>query len=108
MEYKTPKTLERTPLVFGYPVITAMIVVICLMLFLFIVFKKVLLSLIFLVVPVLYLYIIKKYPRKGEFKEFFFDFKMGVQCIRFDEKLENLISINSKDRRELKKVTESV
>ncbi|PRB85782.1 hypothetical protein CQ022_05870 [Chryseobacterium culicis] len=97
MEYKTPKTLERTPLIFGYPVVTAMIVVICLMLFLFIVFKKVLLSLVFLVIPTLYLYIIKKYPRKGEFKEFFFDFKMGAQCIRFDEKLENLININSKN-----------
>lgn len=102
MEYKTPKTLERTPLVFGYPVVTAFIVAICLMLFLFIVFKKILLSLVFLVVPILYLYIIKKYPRKGEFKEFFLDFKMGVQCIRFDEKLENLINLNSKDNQKFK------
>lgn len=103
MEYKTPKTLERTPLVFGYPVVTALIVAICLILFLFIVFKKVLLSLVFLVVPILYLYIIKKYPRKGEFKEFFLDFKIGVQCIRFDEKLENLININSKDSAKFRK-----
>lgn len=97
MEYKTPKTLEKEPLIFGYPVVSGMIVVICFMLFLFIVFKEVLLSLIFLIIPILYLYIIKKYPRKGEFKEFFFDFKIGVQCIRFDDKLENLIIINTKD-----------
>ena len=97
MEYKTPKTLEKEPLIFGYPVVSCMIVVICFMLFLFIIFKEVLLSLIFLVIPILYLYITKKYPRKGEFKEFFFDFKIGVQCIRFDDKLENLIIINKKD-----------
>lgn len=90
MEYKTPKTLERTPLIFGYPVITVLIVVICLMLFLFIVFKKVLLSLVFIVIPVIYLYILKKYPRKGEFKEFF-AFNIGIQYVKFNEKLENLI-----------------
>ncbi len=102
MEYKTPKILERTPLVFGYPVVTAIIVAICFMLFLFIVFKKLLLSLVFLVVPILYLYIIRKYPRKGEFKEFFLDFKIGVQCIKFDEKLENLINVNPKDNQRFK------
>lgn len=101
MEYKTPKTLEKTPLVFGYPVVTALIVTICVILFLFIAFKNLLLSLVFLVIPTFFLYIKKKHPRKGEFKEFFFDFKMGVQCIRFNEKVENLIHVNSKSNKEL-------
>lgn len=96
MEYRTPKTLERKPVIFGYPVLTAMIVIVCLMMFLFIVFKKTLLSLVFLVIPILYLYIKKKYPRKGEFKEFFLDYKIGVQCIRFNDKLENLLNTHSK------------
>ncbi|THV57557.1 VirB3 family type IV secretion system protein [Chryseobacterium candidae] len=97
MEYKTPKSLERKPMIFGYPVITAMIVILCLMLFLFTVFKNIILSLVFIITPLLYLYIIRKYPKRGEFKEFFFDFKIGVKCIRFDEKLENLINMNPKD-----------
>ena len=40
MEYRTPKTLERKPVIFGYPVLTAMIVIVCLMMFLFIVFNS--------------------------------------------------------------------
>lgn len=104
MEFKTPKCLEKVPMVFGYPVITAMIVIVCLMFFLFTVFKLVLLSMVFLIIPLFYLYLIKKYPRRGECKEFFLDFKMGIQCIRFNEKLENLI-VNSENPTEFRKET---
>lgn len=95
MEYKTPKILERTPLVAGYPVMSVMIVVICLLLFIFLVFKNILISLVFLIIPVTYLYIEKKFPGKGEFKEYFLEYKFGIKCIRFNKKLENLIHINA-------------
>lgn len=90
MKFKTPKVLERKPIIGGFDLQLVIIMVICIMLFLFTVFTNFLLSLIFPLILVVLLVIKKKYPKKGDFIEFI-KYNREYKCIIFDKKVKELL-----------------
>lgn len=90
MEYKTPKVLEKKPVIAGFDLKTIVVMVSCLLLFLFTVFTSFLLSTLFILLGILYIRIQQKYPQKGQLK-LLIRFRSEAQCVRMQLPLSVLI-----------------
>lgn len=90
MEYKTPKVLEKKPVVAGYELKVILVMTMSLLLFLFTIFKSVLLSLFFLGLGIGYLKIQRKYPNRGELATFL-KFRTATHCVREHQPLRTLL-----------------
>ncbi len=97
MKFKTPKVLEKKPIVAGFELKMVVIIVSCTMLFIFTVFTNVLFSLLFPTILSVFIYINNKYPREGELKRLI-NYKIGVKCIRFNKNLESIIIVKNKKK----------
>ena len=91
MEYRTPKVLEKKPIIAGFDLKIIVVIASCFLLFLFTVFSSFLFSLIFIFFAVAYIKIVKKYPNKGELK-MILKYKSNTQCIRINEPLKKLLN----------------
>lgn len=91
--YRTPKVLEKKPIVAGQDLKTIIILVACFLLFLFSIFKSFLLALIWLCIAIVYLKIQNAFPQKGQLI-MFLKYKTTIQCVRINEPLNNLLKKN--------------
>lgn len=90
MEYKTPKVLEKKPVIAGFDLMTIVIIAGCFLAFLFTVFASFLGSLVFLLIAVVYVKVQKKYPQKGELSTLL-QYNSSIKCIRVDQPITALI-----------------
>lgn len=90
MEYKTPKVLEKKPIVAGFNLKMVVIIVVCSLLFMFMVFTNFLISLIFPIVAGGYVYMEKKYPGPGELTKVI-TYQTAVKCIHIDQNIRHMI-----------------
>ncbi len=90
MEYKTPKVLDKKPVVAGFDLKTVVIIVASILLFVFTVFASFLLSLVFLAIGGTYLYINKKFPQKGELSTLL-KYNSSIKCIRADQQIRTMV-----------------
>ncbi|UOB18432.1 hypothetical protein [Abyssalbus ytuae] len=90
MEYKTPKVLEKKPVIAGSDLGTIVISSACLLLFVFTVFTSFLASLVFIAIAVMNIIIKKKYPQRGQLK-MVVKHHTSVQCIRINKPIKLLI-----------------
>ncbi|MEE1964585.1 hypothetical protein V1387_17995 [Allomuricauda taeanensis] len=92
-EYKTPKVLEKRPLIGGFDLSGIVMLTVTLLLFIFTVFKSFLVSLLFPMGAITYIKIKKKYPQKGQIK-IMLKYISDIQCIRIDQPIRELIKKN--------------
>ena len=90
MEYKTPKVLERKPIVGGFNLKVVIIIVGCSLLFLFTVYTNFFISLIFPAIAVTFVYMEKKYPGKGELLKVI-SYQAATKCIHVDRDITQMI-----------------
>ncbi len=93
MEYKTPKVLEKKPVVAGFDLKTIVVIAASVLLFVFTVFSSFLMSLIFIAIGSIYVYINKKYPQKGELITLL-KYGSSTKCIRINTQIKSLIKTN--------------
>lgn len=93
MEYKTPKVLEKKPVIAGFDLKTIVVVAACFLLFLFTVFASFILSLSFILIAVVFLKIQKKYPQKGQLSTLI-KYNSSVKCIRIEQSIKSLLKTN--------------
>ncbi len=90
MEYKTPKVLEKKPVIGGFDLMTIVIIAGCFLAFLFTVFASFLGSLVFILIGMAYVKIQKKYPKKGELSTLL-KYNSSIKCIQVDQPITTLI-----------------
>jgi type IV secretory pathway VirB3-like protein len=90
MEYRTPKVLEKKPIIAGFDLKIIVVISGCFLLFLFTVFSSFLLSLVFIFFAMAYIKVQKKYPNKGQLK-MVLKYNTNIQCIRINEPIKNLL-----------------
>jgi hypothetical protein len=90
MNYRTPKALEKEPIIAGQDLKSIVVIASCFLLFLFTVFTSFLLAFLCLCVPVIYLKIKKTFPNKGQLK-IFIKYKTSIQCVRANKSIKDLI-----------------
>lgn len=90
MEYKTPKVLEKKPVIAGFDLKTIVIILACALSFVFTVFTSFLLSLAFIVIAIVYVKIQKKYPKKGQLTTLL-KYNSSIKCIRVNQQIKTLI-----------------
>lgn len=90
MEYKTPKVLEKKPVIAGFDLKTIVVIAACVLLFVFTVFSSFLLSITFILVGVIYVKIQKKYPNKGQLSTLL-KYNSSVKCIRIEKPINTLL-----------------
>ncbi|WP_211074653.1 hypothetical protein [Aquimarina sp. MMG016] len=93
MEYKTPKVLEKKPVIAGLDLKSVVILVGCILLFVFTVFSSFLLSLVFIAIGIGYVHINKKYPRKGELSTLL-KYNSSTKCVHINQQIKTLIKRN--------------
>lgn len=93
MEYKTPKVLEKKPVVAGFDLKAVMIIVMCVLGAVFTVFVSFLLSIGFIAICIVYLRIDKKYPQEGELMRIL-KYNSSVKCVRINQQIKSLIKRN--------------
>ncbi|WP_025741798.1 hypothetical protein [Aquimarina pacifica] len=90
MEYKTPKVLEKKPVIGGFDLMTIVIIAGCFLAFLFTVFASFLGSLVFILTAVIYVKIQKKYPKKGELSTLL-KYNSSIKCVQVDQPITALL-----------------
>ncbi|WP_340200098.1 hypothetical protein [Ascidiimonas sp. W6] len=90
MEFKSPKVLEKEPEVMGFSMLKVAIIVGCGLGFLFTVFTKFYVSLIFVAFAGIYFGITFRFPGKGELSQFI-KYNTSSHCIKHDVPLKQLI-----------------
>lgn len=90
MEYRTPKVLEKKPVVGSFDLQTAIIIVICTLAAVFTLFVSFLMSLVFIAIAVIYLRLNSRYPRKGELNQLL-KYNSSLKCIRINQEIKSLI-----------------
>ena len=90
MEHRTPKVLEKKPVIAGLDLLSVVVIAICAILFLFTIFTVPLVSILFLGLTIGYVYINKKYPKKGQLAAVL-KFNFGVKCYRAQRPLRSFI-----------------
>ncbi len=90
MEYRTPKVLEKKPVIAGFDLQTIVIVALCLLLFLFTVLVSFFVSILFILFAAGYVKIQKKYPQKGELSTLL-KYNSSIKCIQVDQPLTSLL-----------------
>ncbi|OEK07363.1 hypothetical protein A8C32_18170 [Flavivirga aquatica] len=90
MEYKTPKVLEKKPVIAGFDLKTIVVISACFLLFLFTVFASFFLSLSFILIAAIYIKIQKKYPERGELS-ILIKYTTSVKCIEVNQPIISLI-----------------
>lgn len=93
MEYKTPKVLEKKPVVAGFDLKAVMIIVMCVLGAVFTVFVSFLLSIGFIAICIVYLRIDKKYPQEGELMRIL-KYNTSIKCVRINQQIKSLIKRN--------------
>ncbi|GAA4277183.1 hypothetical protein [Aquimarina mytili] len=93
MEFKTPKVLEKKPVIAGFDLKTIVIIIVSVLLFVFTVFVSFFMSLLSLSVGIFYVYITKKYPKKGELTRLL-KYNSSTKCIRVNQQIKSLIKRN--------------
>ena len=94
MEYKTPKVLEKKPVIAGFDLASVVIIAICAILFLFTVFVSILASLFSIGFAVAYVQINKKFPKKGQLSALL-KYNSSIKCVRINRQLKSLIRQNN-------------
>lgn len=90
MEYKTPKVLEKKPVIAGFDLMTIVVISVCSILFLFTVFVSFLLSILFIGIAVLFVKIQRKFPQKGQLSTLL-KYNSSTKCIRIEQPLSSLL-----------------
>ena len=90
MEYKTPKVLEKKPVIGGFDLKTIVVIVVCTLLFVFTVFKSFIMSLLFIAIGVVYVKIQKKYPEKGQLSTLL-KYNSSIKCIHINKQIKCLV-----------------
>jgi len=90
MEYRTPKVLEKKPVIGGFDLMTIVVIAGCFLAFLFTVFASFFGSLVFILIAVVYVKIQKKYPQKGELSTLL-KYNSSIKCIRVDQAITTLL-----------------
>ena len=90
MEYKTPKVLEKKPVVAGFALKTIVIIVSCALIALFTFFTSYLLSILCILAGVIYVKIEKKYPERGQLVTLL-KYTSSTKCIRVNQPITSLI-----------------
>ncbi|GAA0716325.1 hypothetical protein GCM10009430_11920 [Aquimarina litoralis] len=90
MEYKTPKVLEKKPVIAGFDLVTIVVIAVCSILFLFTVFVSFLLSIVFIGIAVVFVKIQKKYPQKGQLSTLL-KYNSSIKCVRIEQPLRSLL-----------------
>ncbi|WP_378188146.1 hypothetical protein ACE939_06845 [Aquimarina sp. W85] len=90
MIYKTPKVLEKKPVIGGFDLKTIVIIAACSLLFLFTVFTSFLGALFFIAVAISYVQINKKYPEKGQLKTLL-KYGSSIKCVTINQPLKTII-----------------
>lgn len=90
MEFQVPKVLERKPIIAGYDLQTAIVIIIGALLFLFTVFSHFFIALAIPVLIVPFVHIQTKYPKEGEFMDLI-KYNSGSKCIQANIKIELLM-----------------
>jgi hypothetical protein len=90
MEYRTPKVLEKKPVIGGFDLMTIVVISGCFLAFLFTVFASFLGASVFIIIAVVYVKVQKKYPQKGELSTLL-QYNSSIKCIRVDQPLKHLI-----------------
>ena len=90
MEYRTPKVLEKKPVIGGFDLMTIVVIAGCFLAFLFTVFASFFGSLVFILIAVVYVKIQKKYPQKGELSTLL-KYNSSIKCIRVDQSITTLL-----------------
>jgi predicted membrane protein len=93
MSYRTPKVLEKKPLVAGQDLQSIVVIATCFLLFLFTVFSSFILALLFLAIGAIYIKIQNMFPNKGQLITFI-KYKSTVQCTRVDTPITKLLKRN--------------
>jgi len=90
MNYKTPKVLEKKPIVMGLDLKMVVVCVLGVMLFIFTVFTHFFVAFIFPILTGVYLMIDKRYPGNKELVNFV-KFQSGIKCIHINKSIKHLI-----------------
>jgi hypothetical protein len=89
MKYEVPKIVESNPVVMGLDVRVVLAVILMALLFLFVVFTRPLLSMVFPVMAITVIKIKSRFKRKGEFKAFL---SFSPICISKMKKIHDITS----------------
>lgn len=90
MEYKTPKVLEKKPVIGRFDLKAVMVIAICTLGAVFTLFASPLLSIGFIGICVVYLRIDKKYPQQGELNRLL-KYQSSTKCVRINQQIKTLI-----------------
>lgn len=91
MTHKTPKELEKVPIVFGFELKVVIMIIVATMLFIFLMTVNFLLALLFPVLVAIYIYFSQKFKKKGELLNYL-KYSTGSKVIKFDKTIEELLN----------------
>lgn len=97
MEFRTPKELEKKPVVFGIPLGVVVISLFAVALVSVMAFKNKLLSALFFMLYIGYIYLYKKFPRGGELMEYIRN-SITNQYILFDQPIDQIVNPQLKEK----------
>ncbi len=93
MEYKTPKALEKKPVIAGFDLKTIVIIAVTALLSLFTVFTSIYIPILLILITISYIKIQKKYPERDEFLNTI-KYTTSIKCIRINKPITSLIKTN--------------
>ncbi|MBL3659105.1 hypothetical protein JL102_23395 [Fulvivirga sp. 2943] len=91
MKHKIPKELERTPIVLGIELKKVVFIIMAALLFVFLMTVNLLLAIFFPFLVGVYLYISKKFSKKGEFLNYI-KYSMNPKVITFNKTINQLLN----------------
>jgi len=91
MTHRTPKELEKVPVVFGFPLKTVIFIIVAALLFISLMVVNFMLALAFPVLVGIYIYITRKFKKKGELINYM-KFSFSSKVIKFDKTIEELLN----------------
>ncbi len=90
MNYRTPKVLEKKPIVMGLDLKMVVVCVLGIMLFLFTIFTYFFVAFIFPIISGGYLMVCKKYSGKKELVNLI-KFQSGIKCIHINKSIKDMV-----------------
>ncbi len=91
MRHKIPKELEKVPIVLGLELKKVIFVIMAALLFVFLMATNLLLALVFPFLVAVYIYIVSKFKKEGEFLNYI-KYNLNPKIILFDKTIEELLN----------------
>ena len=93
MTYRTPKELEKSPVIGGFDLKTVLVIAAALLAFVFTMMTSFIISLIFPLIAYAYFAFVSKFKKEGEFVNFM-KYIMEPNCIQANTGIKELLNKN--------------